>query len=195
MGAKIGDLIKFYRKQAGFSQENLGKGICSAKYIGQIERGENIPTLDIVDQISDKLKVNIYYAYSYAHKFPNIEAYKVALDINKALTVNDDDRLEELYKKYSGTKDFQKGEAFLLMTYIESLFLADSKEYLKASKVIENKFPEYKDLCLEEEKRISGVEQALVLSYAIDMRNIGKKRESAGNIKSADKKNHKSFNQ
>lgn len=173
MEANIGELIRLYRKRAKMTQGKLGEGICSAKYIGLIEKGVNIPTLYVVNRISERLGVNIYYAYGYARKYNSIEAYGIALDINEALNRKDYETLEKYLDLYKDGNDFQEGEALLLLTYVEAILQKRKGNYEESIRIIEERFPDCKNYCFDEDRDISGVEQGLILSYAVNKRKIG----------------------
>ena len=56
----IGQRIRNYRNQLGFSQEKLAElSGCHPTYIGQIERGEKNATLEIIEKISSALNVSL----------------------------------------------------------------------------------------------------------------------------------------
>ncbi|MGO4107970.1 helix-turn-helix domain-containing protein [Paenibacillus sp. YAF4_2] len=53
----IGDNIRAIRKQKGFSQEQLAlRAEINGSYMGQVERGEKSPTIDILGKIAQALK-------------------------------------------------------------------------------------------------------------------------------------------
>lgn len=55
---QIGQRIRNYRVQKGFSQERLAElSGCHPTYIGQIERGEKNATLESIEKISSALKI------------------------------------------------------------------------------------------------------------------------------------------
>lgn len=57
---KLGSKIAEYRKEKGFSQEELGFLIRSARnYIGCIERGEKSPSIKILSKIAKALDVSV----------------------------------------------------------------------------------------------------------------------------------------
>jgi transcriptional regulator with XRE-family HTH domain len=57
---KLGKKIAEYRKEKGFSQEELGALIHSARnYIGCIERGEKSPSLNTLIKIAKALNVKV----------------------------------------------------------------------------------------------------------------------------------------
>lgn len=53
---KLGQKIAEFRKDKGFSQEELGFLICSARnYVGCIERGEKSPSIKTLSRIAKAL--------------------------------------------------------------------------------------------------------------------------------------------
>lgn len=57
---QIGQRIRNYRVQKGFSQERLAElSGCHPTYIGQIERGEKNATLESIEKISSALKISL----------------------------------------------------------------------------------------------------------------------------------------
>ncbi|MFB7138787.1 helix-turn-helix domain-containing protein [Gottfriedia sp. NPDC056225] len=54
-----GEVIKFYRTKAGLTQEELGKGICSSKHVGKIERGTTSYSSEIITLFSERLHIDI----------------------------------------------------------------------------------------------------------------------------------------
>jgi transcriptional regulator with XRE-family HTH domain len=57
---KLGAKVAEYRKEKGFSQEELGFLIRSARnYIGCIERGEKSPSIKILHKIAKALDVKV----------------------------------------------------------------------------------------------------------------------------------------
>ena len=57
--ASIGKNIRKYRKEKGFRQEDLAeKTALSANYIGMLERGEKLPSLETFISIANALEVS-----------------------------------------------------------------------------------------------------------------------------------------
>ncbi|MGA5688143.1 helix-turn-helix domain-containing protein [Cytobacillus pseudoceanisediminis] len=54
-----GEIIKFYRKKAGLTQEQLGFGICTLSYISKIERGHTACSAEIIELLSERLHLDI----------------------------------------------------------------------------------------------------------------------------------------
>ena len=56
----IGNRIRNYRMQLGYSQERLAEiSGCHPTYIGQVERGEKNPTLESIEKIASALRVSM----------------------------------------------------------------------------------------------------------------------------------------
>jgi transcriptional regulator with XRE-family HTH domain len=57
---KIGDAVRAYRKKAAFTQEGLAEIVeLNPKYIGEIERGEKIISIEALLRISKAVKIPI----------------------------------------------------------------------------------------------------------------------------------------
>ena len=57
---KLGKRIRNYRRELGFSQEQLAeKSRCHPTYIGQIERGEKNPTIESIEKITRALGISL----------------------------------------------------------------------------------------------------------------------------------------
>lgn len=54
-----GEIIKFYRKKAGLTQEQLGIDICTATHVSRIERGETSYSTEIIELFSQRLHIDI----------------------------------------------------------------------------------------------------------------------------------------
>lgn len=56
----LGDGIRKYRKAAGLTQEGLAEKIgINSVYMGQIERGYKVPTVDVLLRLARAMKVNL----------------------------------------------------------------------------------------------------------------------------------------
>lgn len=78
----LGNNIKKYRLEKGFSQENLAlrAGIHPA-YLGRLERGEKCPTLDTVFKICDALSVPVADVVSFSEKGNKPDEEKKSIDV------------------------------------------------------------------------------------------------------------------
>ncbi|MFD1359905.1 helix-turn-helix domain-containing protein [Fictibacillus halophilus] len=55
-----GEIIKFYRKKRGLSQEQLGKDICTTTHVSKIERGQTKYSAEIIALFSKRLEIDIH---------------------------------------------------------------------------------------------------------------------------------------
>jgi transcriptional regulator with XRE-family HTH domain len=57
---KIGDAVRTYRKKAAFTQERLAEIVeLNPKYIGEVERGEKIISIEALMRIAKAVKIPI----------------------------------------------------------------------------------------------------------------------------------------
>ncbi|MCM3322423.1 helix-turn-helix domain-containing protein [Cytobacillus kochii] len=61
---KTGEKIAFYRKKNGFSRQYLADNICDESTLYRIEKGQQLPRLDILKEICMKLNIPIEYILS-----------------------------------------------------------------------------------------------------------------------------------
>ena len=56
--------IKLYRKNAGFSQQELAeKCDIATNYLSEIERGQKFPSIEMIERISKELNVSAYLLF------------------------------------------------------------------------------------------------------------------------------------
>lgn len=86
----IGQRIRNYRVQAGYSQEKLAEiSGCHPTYIGQIERGEKNATLESIEKIASALKLPLSKLFEFLENESNDdniprECYEFILSKSKA---------------------------------------------------------------------------------------------------------------
>jgi transcriptional regulator with XRE-family HTH domain len=80
----IGLRIKKLRLSKDISQERLAEimGI-SPKYLSNIERGKENPTLDIFMKLANALKVEVSEVFNYSHEKSSKELRQMVLDLIK----------------------------------------------------------------------------------------------------------------
>ncbi|PGS52604.1 helix-turn-helix domain-containing protein [Bacillus sp. AFS041924] len=66
-----GEIIKFYRKKARLTQEDLGKDICTATHVSRIERGETKYSEEIIQLFSQRLQIDIEKEIATVKKIEN----------------------------------------------------------------------------------------------------------------------------
>ncbi|MWC31365.1 helix-turn-helix domain-containing protein [Paenibacillus sp. MMS18-CY102] len=58
LSAHVGEKIRFFRKNRGLTQEELGEKVeIPQSYIGNIERGSKNISLETIEKISEALKI------------------------------------------------------------------------------------------------------------------------------------------
>ncbi|MBG9786874.1 MULTISPECIES: helix-turn-helix domain-containing protein [Brevibacillus] len=59
MSNQIGKGIREYRKKLGLTQGELAEGICNRSYISQIEKGDVVPSPEILEELAKKLQTDL----------------------------------------------------------------------------------------------------------------------------------------
>ncbi len=121
----IGEIIRHYRMEKGMSQEALSQGICDRKYISNIENDKNIPTLDIINQLSDRLEINLYDTYALMLRHHDIETHKKIETLNSYFTIDKSAQLNELICTYEVLPEFHMGEPAQYIAYAKGLYAAN----------------------------------------------------------------------
>ena len=138
----IGEIIKHYRLQKKLSQEKLAQGICDRKYISHIELGKQIPTLDIVNQLSKRLGINLYETYALMLRHHDIETHKKIERLNKCQVLDKRERLIDLINQYKDLPGFQYGEPFLQLEYAKATYtswpLGNYKQAIEIAQSLHN---------------------------------------------------------
>lgn len=80
----IGQRIKKLRRSKGFSQERLAEimGI-SPKYLSNIERGKENPTLDMFIKLANALNVEVAEVFNYSYEQSSKELRQVVMGLLK----------------------------------------------------------------------------------------------------------------
>ncbi len=103
---QIGENIRIARKAIGFSQEQLAlRADINASYMGQVERGEKNPTIDVLGKIATALNIPLEKLVS-LHKDtpPSIEqpeneyADKISYQIN-GLSLKEQEAIYRMVKQ------------------------------------------------------------------------------------------------
>lgn len=168
----FGRLIRYYRKEKGMSQEKLADGICSREYIGKLERGENIPTLETMSLLSGRLEVDLHRAYSEIYKNHDLDIYLQIRELDKAIETDNRDLIASLTGEYEKLKGFSSGQPLQYLCYAKT-FLADGDESLRwIEKGLRESYPFFPGLD-DRAVRPSNIEFALILSYAVILCRTG----------------------
>lgn len=123
----IGEIIRHYRKERGLSQATLADGICERKYISNIENNKNIPTLDIINQLSDRLQINLYETYALMLRHHDIDTHQKIEYLNQHFNREKGKLLLSIIEEYEKLPSFQYGEPLQTIKYAKALYLSNTR--------------------------------------------------------------------
>ncbi len=104
----LGRRIRAFRKENGISQEELAfKSSISTTYLGQIERAEKSPTVDVLDKISNALEISIYDLFVFDESVKPINKSIILNKINAQLATLSENEQAELLKLIKNIKSFK----------------------------------------------------------------------------------------
>lgn len=183
MTACVGDLIKYYRKDKGISQEKLAEEAgCTREYIGKLENNKNSPTIETLALIAQKLNVDLFDAYSEINEYNDFETSLKVKALSNAMGRRDVNRIESLVASYEGDEGFKTGNPRKVLLYakaiisstvnkdnqnaIECIFKALCDEYTD--------FPSFNSVPL----RLSNIEFSLLFAYGGILQRIKKYSEA-----------------
>lgn len=121
----IGEIIKHYRKEKGLSQDALSNGICDRKHLSHIETNKCIPTLDIINQLSTKLQINLYENYALMLRHHNIETHFKIEELIKCYSPDKLKNLHSLIIEYENMPEFSSGEPLQQLLYAKCVYAAN----------------------------------------------------------------------
>ena len=94
----IGNRIRNYRMQLGYSQERLAEiSGCHPTYIGQVERGEKNPTLESIEKIASALKISMSKLFENLDVDDNNER-NIPLECYEFMLTKSKTEQEQIYK-------------------------------------------------------------------------------------------------
>ncbi|MCM3630022.1 helix-turn-helix domain-containing protein [Paenibacillus glycanilyticus] len=97
----IGENIRAIRKQKGFSQEQLAlRAEINGSYMGQVERGEKSPTIDVLSKIAHALQCPLEQLVHVDGALPEEISYadKIAYQL-QGLTVKEQEAVYKFVKQ------------------------------------------------------------------------------------------------
>lgn len=121
----IGEIIKYHRNELGISQETLAKDICSRKYISQIEGGKCFPTLFIINQLSNRLEINLYDTYALMLRHYDIDTHNKIEILNNHFNISSIKEIPKLISTFSALAGFKATEPAQYLKYAEALYLSN----------------------------------------------------------------------
>jgi transcriptional regulator with XRE-family HTH domain len=96
--SKIGTLIRDIRKSLKITQEEIASGICTQGLISRIEKGEHIPSADILYKIAKKLGLDVNYFFHYAETPSLTYIEEVMYQVRKSIRERSYHEVEEIIK-------------------------------------------------------------------------------------------------
>ncbi len=105
----LGHRIRAFRKENGISQEELAfKSSISTTYLGQIERAEKSPTVEVLDKLANALDISIYDLFLFDEKIKPNNTNTTLNKINAQLSSLSEEEQSELLKLIRNIKAFKK---------------------------------------------------------------------------------------
>lgn len=181
METSIGELICYYRKEKGMSQEELGGMFCTRKTIFNIEKGASQPSLEIIGYLSERLGVNLVDAYCSVSKHNDLYTHIKFLKLSRELkTFESREDLLKLIEEYEAEEGFKEGEPRQLICYARAILYVGEQDYENACEIalegIKISYPDFPDW----KARMSipsNIVSALLLTYAVNLCRMGKTEE------------------
>lgn len=178
----IGEIIRHYRKEKGFSQEMLSSGICTRKYLSHIEKNKQIPTLYIINQLSERLGVNLYDTYALMLRHHSIDTHKKIEHLTHYLSGETSEDLIRLINEYKDLPDFQTGEPLQYIKYASALYQANCLGNTKQSiSIALDALSINNPFSIENDRRnqfFSNIEMSLLNTIAVGYCRLGQKQEA-----------------
>ncbi|RAP26856.1 helix-turn-helix domain-containing protein [Brevibacillus laterosporus] len=88
----VGKRLRYFRKNLRMTQEELSVGICNRSYVSQIEKGNVIPSPEILDQLAKRLQTDLKELWTESESpigFSEVEIQNALRHIVNRLEAND----------------------------------------------------------------------------------------------------------
>lgn len=125
----IGTIIKQFRKRREMTLDTLSEGICSKDHLCIIEHNRCQPSLYLLNQISDKLKINLYDYYNNIISYESIENYLLVNEMFQYIYKYDLDNLQKFLDNNKDHPHFQSGELYKNYMYGKAVLESDLFHY------------------------------------------------------------------
>ncbi len=175
----FGEVLRYYRKQEKFSQEQLAEGICTREYIVQIEKGSSIPTLYMIHAFSRKMGINLFDAYAVIVEHNDLDTHRKIEKLNEAISLRDDARIYKLAMEYSDLPGFSYGVPRQCIMHAFSLYYSNtlhdyerSVRYASEGLAISG----IDNLDHTNPATITKLDMCLLLVKAVDLCRLGRKK-------------------
>lgn len=120
----IGDIIKEQRTLNNMSRQTIAEGICSEKYIYLIERNERNPSAYILDQLSEKLGIDLFEYYQYLSFKNSIMVVEFKRKFERYVKLGDVEKLKQASLKAAQLEDFKSEPLIYDIEIINCLYEA-----------------------------------------------------------------------
>jgi transcriptional regulator with XRE-family HTH domain len=101
---QLGRRIKDLRKKRGLTQEGLAEAASvDVKYLGNIERGRENPTIGTLEKLAKTLSVKLHQLFDFEHEVPGKKALQKG--IGQVLNQCDEKELQIILRLVRSVKD------------------------------------------------------------------------------------------
>ncbi|WP_139489994.1 tetratricopeptide repeat protein [Brevibacillus dissolubilis] len=103
----VGKRLRHFRKNLRMTQEELAEGICNRSYVSQIEKGNVIPSPEILEQLAKRLQTDLRELWSETETpvgFNQVEIQNALRHIVNRIEANDWEIARKWVYKLSGTQ-------------------------------------------------------------------------------------------
>lgn len=129
----IGKVIRTLRMQQKLSQSELAKGICTAKYLYLIEKGDRTPSNEVMGALSRKLGEDLFEFYDYLSYEDPIAVRQIIHKVQQVLKVPAYEQLPSLIEEALQLPDFHKPPLSHHITYQQGICLLQLEQNPQAS--------------------------------------------------------------
>lgn len=118
----IGDIIKAERMAQKLTRKELAEGICSEKYIYLIEKNERNPSAFILNDLSDRLGIDLFEYYPYLDYDNKDEIYKHRQNIERYSQSSNLIKMKEEAEQAAKLKAFQEEPLIYDVKVVDSIY-------------------------------------------------------------------------
>lgn len=178
----IGEIITYCRKTKNLSQSALADGICTKEYIYKLEKGKCSPTLYLLDQISNRLGINLYDQYAIIYRQGGLENHKLISQLNECFVREKLEQLPLIFDKCEHLRNKMEGELFQVYLYGKALYssyilneIDQAIEYeVEGINIICTNYNSSLDLT---HLKLTNISLALIQTLAVDLASVSRKKE------------------
>lgn len=116
----VGEVIRYLRINRGMSQDKLSEGICSKKYIGNVEKGKNLPSLYVITRLSERLRTDLLSALAAVVDYTDISTFLECEKLKEGVLYKEYNMVKKMISSCENKKAYQKGEAKKLILFCKA---------------------------------------------------------------------------